>query len=486
MRIPEKGQDRDSIFETLEDYRATDVDWRSGRTWGYIYDPGKEAVEVGKQAYMMFLSENALDPTVFPSLARIETELVAMAAAHVGGDKQVVGNFTTGGTESIMLAVKTARDSFREKKPEVTRPEMILPETAHAAFYKAAHYMDVTPVLTRVDPETFKADADAVKEAITPNTILLVGSAPSYAHGVIDPISELGQLAEDRGLLFHVDACMGGFLLPYFRRLGEAVPEFGFSVAGVTSLSMDLHKYAYCPKGASLVLYRDKGLRRHQIFCCSRWAGYTVVNPTLGSTKPGGPLAAAWAVLRFIGDDGYLDLAGKKLECMKKLAAGVERIDGLRLQGRPEMSLVSIASDSIDVFYLIDAMKDRGWYIQPQLRFESSEANIHVSVNASNVRWVDDFLQDLEECVEAVRGKEMVDAAPMVLGILGSLDPREVSDDKFGALLAMAGVEGTTLPTGMAEINGILNSLPVALRERLVGEFINELLTLEESGDPES
>ena len=234
MKIPQKGIPKEELLAKLETYRADDVDWRSGRTWAYVYDPGKEAEDVIKRAYMMYLTENALDPTAFPSALRLENELVAMARSHLHGDEAVVGNFTSGGTESIMLAVKTARDYARARHPQITAPEIVLPLTAHAAFQKAAHYLGLTPVLVPVDPTSFKADVAATRRALTPNTILLVGSAVSYAHGVVDPIRELGQLALEHDLLLHVDACMGGFLLPYFQRLGAAVPDFDFQVPGVT------------------------------------------------------------------------------------------------------------------------------------------------------------------------------------------------------------------------------------------------------------
>src|SRR5215470_11959403 len=295
MKIPAHGMHREALFERLESYRANDTPWREGRTWAYVYDPGREAEEVIKQAYMMYLSDNALDPTAFPSALRLENEVVAMAAAHLGGDDEVVGNFTSGGTESIILAVKTARDHARAMRPDVRTPEIVLPATAHAAFQKACHYLDVTPVIVPVDPATFRADLDAVRAAIGSNTVLLVGSAISYAHGVVDPIEALGALALERVLLLHVDACMGGFLLPYFRRLGAPVPPFAFDVPGVTSVSMDLHKYAFAAKGASVLLHRSPALRRHQMYACANWTGYTIVNPTVQSTKSAGPLAAAWA-----------------------------------------------------------------------------------------------------------------------------------------------------------------------------------------------
>jgi glutamate/tyrosine decarboxylase-like PLP-dependent enzyme len=430
---------------------------------------------------MMYLSENALDPTVFPSLLRMENEVVAMAAAHLNGDAEVAGNFTSGGTESIILAVKTARDYTRARRPEVTAPEIVLPATAHAAFQKAAHYLCVKPVLVPVDPRSFKADIDAVRRAITPNTILLVGSAVSYAHGVVDPIRELGQLALEHDLLLHVDGCMGGFLLPYFRRLGAPVPEFEFSVPGVTSISMDFHKYAFAAKGASVVLYRNKELRKYQIYACSNWTGYTVINPTVQSTKSGGPLAAAWAVLHFFGDAGYLEIARQVLEATRRVADGIERIDGLRLLGRPEMNLVAFTSDSVSVFHLIDEMKQRGWYIQPQLGFGDSKENIHLSINPASVKWVDALLADLRVCVGQAKGMASGDLAAHIRESFGSIDPSTLTDETLEQMLGMAGVEGTQLPPRMAEINEVLNALPVALRERLLTEFLNGLMQYKES-----
>jgi glutamate/tyrosine decarboxylase-like PLP-dependent enzyme len=460
----------------MEAYRAGDMNWREGRTWAYVYDPGPEAEEVIKQAYMMFLTENALDPTVFPSVLRFENELVAMASAHLSGDDEVVGNFTSGGTESIMLAVKTARDYFRARRPEIREPEIILPVTAHAAFQKAAHYLCLKPVLVPVDPATFKADPEAVRQAITPNTILLTGSAVSYAHGVVDPIRELGQIALEHDLLLHVDACMGGFLLPYFRRLGAPVADFDLSVPGVTSISMDFHKYAFAAKGASVVLYRDKELRRHQIYTCAQWTGYTVVNPTILSSKSAGPLAAAWAVLHFIGDDGYLEIARQVMDAARRIADAIDEMEDLRLLGRPEMNLVAFTSDTVSVFHIIDEMKARAWYIQPQLEFHGSKENIHLSINPASVKWVDALLADLRVCVEKARTLESGKVAEAVRNAFSSMDPASFTEETFSQMLGMVGIQGAALPERMAEINEILNALPVQLREKLVTEFMNELL----------
>ncbi len=475
MGIPKQALVKEDIFQRLEAFRARDLDWRSGRVFGYVFDPGEDVMAVGKEAYAAFLTENGLDFTAFPSLLCLENELVGMLSEHLGGNSRVVGNFTSGGTESILLAVKAARDFQREKRPEVERPEMILPSTAHAAFHKAAHYLDVAVVQVAVDPQTFRADASRVREAITPNTILLAASAPSYAHGVVDPVRELGELAMEKNLLLHVDACMGGFVLPYFRRLGQPVPDFDLSVPGVTSLSVDLHKYAYTPKGASLILYTDRRLRKYQIYACARWAGYSVVNNAVQSSKSGGPMAAAWAVLHYIGDEGYLEIAGKKLEASKRITRGIESMGDLRVLGKPDMCLVAFASETVDVFRIVDEMAKRKWYVQPAFAYGGSPQHVHLSINASNTAWVEPFLKDLRSSVDAA-GKAGPASLPAgLMDTLTGVDPATLDDEALERILAAAGMGGQGLPEEMAGINGAMNALPPELRERLLKAYVNDL-----------
>ena len=477
MEIARRGMSREAIFDQLAEFRKNDIKWQEGRTYGYIFDPGKDVLEVGKAAYTAFLSENGLDFTVFQSLLRLERELAAFGASHLRGDRQVVGNFTSGGTESIILAVKAARNCYRERRPEITVPEMILPATAHAAFHKAAHYLGVKAVTVSVDPKTFRADVDRVRSAISVNTIMIVGSAPSYAHGVVDPIAELAALAQEHELWMHTDACMGGFLLPYFRRLGEPVPDFDFTVPGVTSISVDLHKYAYTPKGASLILYRNKDHRRHQIYACSRWIGYTIVNNAVQSSRSGGPMAAAWAVLNYVGDDGYLEMARRKLAAVKTIADGIERIDGLRLLTRPDMCLISFTSDEVNVFHIIDEMNRRGWYIQPSLSFDNSPAHIHLSVSASNVGWEDELLKNLAECVRIARSLPDGELTALIKGSLKGVDLSTITDTDIMNMMAAAGVADGALPDRMADINGVLNALPAPVREKVLTAFVNDMFS---------
>ncbi|RJP73547.1 MAG: aspartate aminotransferase family protein [Candidatus Abyssobacteria bacterium SURF_17] len=475
MKIPQQGLSRDELFRKLEEYRSGDFDWRTGRSFAYVYDPGEEALEVIKETYMKFLSENCLYANVYPSVIRFENELVAMGAEHLRGDADVVGSFTSGGTESVLLAVKTARDYFRARKPEIKEPEMILPVTAHGSFHKAAEYFCVKKVLVPVDPVSFKADVDAVRRAITPNTILLVASAPSFAHGVVDPMREIGQVALEHGLLFHVDACVGGFMLPYFRRLGAPVPDFDFSVPGVTSISMDLHKYAFAAKGASLILYRNKDIRYHQFFMCAEWTGYTHLNTTIQSTKSAGPLAAAWAVVNFIGDDGYLERFRSVLEATRKICDTIDDLPDLRLLGRTDSNMIAFTSDTVSVFHLWDELIDCGWHVQAQFSMGSAREHLHMSINPANCRGVDGFLSDLRACVEKVKGVKFGEVAAEVKEKYSRLNPSEFGMEHFVELLTMAGVEGAELPDRWARINEMLDALSPPLRERLLGEYLNVL-----------
>jgi sphinganine-1-phosphate aldolase len=469
------------LFARLEEYRAGDLDAKGGRTWAYVYDPGRADIDrVAKRALVEFYDENALDPTVFPSLLRLENDVVGLARDHMRGDDAVVGNFTTGGTESIMMAVKAARDRSRELRPDLTRPTMVLPVTAHAAFHKAAHYFDVEAVSVPVDTTTWKADVDAMADACDDRTILLVGSAVSYAHGVVDPIPELGRLALERDLLLHVDGCIGGFVLPYFRRLGREVTDFDFSVPGVTSMSMDFHKYAYCPKGASVVLYRDAALRRHQLYAKAAWTGYTVINTTFQSTKSGGALAATWAALNYVGDQGYLEIAERTLAAVDAIIEGIDTMDDLDVMGTPESNLIALTSDTVNVFDVVDEMRTHRWYVQPQLGFAGSRENIHLSVGGASLPLVPELLEDLGAACAAATASPTPPADDEIVGLLHSLDPATLGAEEFDLLLAGAGIGGDedgapAVPDRTAGINAILNVCPPELAERVLIEFFNRI-----------
>jgi sphinganine-1-phosphate aldolase len=462
------------VLALLEEMRARDLPTHGGRTLAYVYDSGRaEADEVGRQALAAFGGSNGLDPTAFPSLLRMENDLVGHAARLLDAPDTVVGSVTSGGTESILLAVQAARDAH----PEIERPSMVLPSTAHAAFHKAAHYFGVRPVLVPVGAD-FRADVPAMTAAVDDSTVLVVASAPSYAHGVVDAVPALARLAASRGIRCHVDACIGGWVLPYAARLGRDVPPWTFAVDGVTSISVDLHKYAYTPKGASLLLHRTARLRRPQFFASAAWPGYTMLNSTTQSTKSGGPLAAAWAVVRTIGDDGYAALAAEVLDGMDRLLAGLVEIPALHVVAQPDSTLVALETDgSCDVFTIADEMAAAGWYVQPQLAFAEHPATLHLTLSAATAPRVEEFLAVLADAVTVAVDAGPVQVDPGVAELVGALDPATLSEEDFDGLLDAAGLTGgdSVLPERMAEVNALLDLAAPALREALLVAFLDRL-----------
>ena len=476
MPLPVRGLPTEAILRTLEAYKQHDVPWRDGAVFAGVYDPGPQAQAQITAAYTMFLSENALYPNFFPSLLQIENDIVRTLAELLQGDGEVVGNCTSGGTESIMLAVKAARDKARAERPGLGVPELVLPHTAHAAFHKAAHYLGVRTVVTPFDQETFRADPDAIRRAITPNTILLVASAPCYSHGVVDPIGPIGQIALEHGLPLHVDACVGGIHLAIMRGLGEPVPPFDFSVPGVTSLSVDMHKYGYAAKNASAILYRGRALRRYALFSSAGTTGYAVINPTVLSSKSGGPLAGAWATLQALGQEGYQQIVREVMGATRRLLDGIHSIDGLRVLGQPDMCLFAFASERADVFELDDELVRRGWWLQPQFSAGGGPANLHLTVNRSNVGRVEALLADLRAGVAAVQARG-ADGAGEVAALRAEVQRLMASPgpDSFAQIAALAGLQPGAMPTSFARINAVLDALPDPLVDALLIEYLNSL-----------
>lgn len=464
----------DAVRGELEALRARDLPVRGGRTLAYVYDSGLAEVDaLAAEAVAAFAGTNGLDPTAFPSLAAMERDLVAFAADLLDAPPGAAGTATSGGTESCLLAVLAARDA----RPDVLRPEMVLPSTAHAAFHKAAHLFGVRTVVVDVDPATHRADPVATAAALTDGTVLVVVSAPSYAHGVVDPVPEIASAAGARGIRCHVDACIGGWVLPFLDD-DPARPAWTFAVDGVTSVSVDLHKYGYAPKGTSLLLHRSAALRRSQVFAWGDWPGYTVVNPTLQSTRPGGPLAGAWTAVRAIGRDGYADLARTARTATLRLAEVVERVDGLHLAARPDSTLLALGTDDrLDVFTLADEMAARGWHVQPQLSFRGDPPTLHLSLSAATP--VDELGRDLAAATGSSIAAGPVAVHAEIASFAAGLDPDALDEQTLGALLQAAGLvgdaDGPALPERMAPVNALLDACPPRLRAALVAAVL-ELL----------
>jgi sphinganine-1-phosphate aldolase len=459
ITLPPNRTSAESILATLRKLREHDAKWQEGKTWSLVYYAGDELADLLKGAYTIYFLENGLNPMAFPSLKKLEREVVAMTAGLLGGDGETVGNMTSGGTESILMAVKTARDWARARNPANTAPEMILPLTAHPAFEKAAHYFSVKAVRIPVQFD-FRADVAAARAAITPNTILMVGSSPSYPQGIIDPIAELAQIARENDILFHVDACVGGFMLPFMRRLGYAVPDFDFRVPGVTSISVDLHKYAYAARGASVILYKNGTLRRHQFSVFTDWPGGIYASPTMAGTRPGGAIAAAWAALKHLGEEGYLAIADTVMQTTMKLRAGIDAMEGVKILGDPAMSILAVGSDELNIYEVGDEMTLRGWHLDRQ-QFPPS---LHLTVMHAHAQVADQFLQDLEQAVATVKRFSLHRLSDCVKVSLVraavKLLPANLVSRVTARSSSVTGLRGTQLPTRSAAMYGMMASLP--------------------------
>ncbi|MEU6206106.1 aspartate aminotransferase family protein [Micromonospora musae] len=479
--LPEQGLPAERVLDEIRLLRAQDRPTHGGQLFAYVYDPAVPGLdELAATAHAASAHVNGLDPTAFPSLLAMENALVGAAARLLGGGPgssapEAVGSVTSGGTESLILAVKAARDAH----PEISTPRLVVPASGHAAFAKAAHYLRVGLDVVPVDPGTLRPDPAATAAAIGPETVLVACSAPSYAHGVIDPVGEIAAAAAAAGVRCHVDACFGGWTLPYLRRLGVPVPPFDFAVPGVTSISVDLHKYAYAPKGVSVLLHRDPALRAPQYFAYADWPGYTMINPTIASTRSGGPIAAAYATLRHLGDDGYLRLAAATRDAVAGLAEAVRGVPGLRLMAEPESTVVCFTATDpeLDLFVLVDELTARGWHTQPQLSYAGLPASVHLTVTAAVATRVGEFGPALAEAAKAARAAGPVVLPEELRTLAGTLTPDALTPELVGGLAAGLRLGGAAAgpPDRMAVVNTLLDAAAPALRERLLVEFVGLL-----------
>jgi glutamate/tyrosine decarboxylase-like PLP-dependent enzyme len=422
-RLPAHGADADAVLARMGELRADDRDWKGGRVFSLVYSAGDAVHDLLQRASNLYSAENALNTMVFPSLGWMQHDIVTITAGLLGADRMagpgdpaageaavagdVRGYLTSGGTESLLQATKTARDWGRGRARPVEHPNMVLATSAHAAFEKAAHYFDVESRRIPVGSD-FRADPDAMADAIDDETVLVVGSAPSYPQGVIDPIPTLAGLAAERGILCHVDACLGGFILPFLEELGHVTKPWDLSVPGVTSISADLHKYGYASKGVSVVVYRSNDLARLQPFITTNWLGGLYGSPSMAGTRPAGPIAAGWAVLQYLGNDGYLRLAEDTWQAAATIRDAIDRAPGLAVRGDPDATVfafggsvpfegatdggVATRSSGIDTFALGDQLADRGgWYFDRQ----SPPDSLHATVHAGHAAVAEELAADI-------------------------------------------------------------------------------------------
>jgi glutamate/tyrosine decarboxylase-like PLP-dependent enzyme len=401
-RIPAHGTDAKELLALIEERHAADIDWRGGKAFSLVYNVDDHAHEdLIEQVALRYIHDNALNPFKYPSVLQMELEIIAMACQLLGTEPDA-GSLSSGGTESILLAVQVARDHARTVRG-IAEPQLLTPSTAHPAFAKAAKYLDIEHVLVPVGADG-RADVAATEAAITERTGLIVGSAPCYPYGVMDDIPALAGLALERDILFHTDACLGGWILPWWERLGEEVAPWDFRVPGVTSISADIHKYGYTFKGASTVLYKSRELLQHQFFWYDDWPGGLYASGTAAGTRNAAPIAGAWAAINHLGEDGYLRMTEKVRDTTRRLQAGIDAIDGVRITHQPDLSLFEFGSDTLDIGAIGDVMDDRGWNLDRQ------QGGLHLMISPYHARIVDDFLADLADAV-ATHGESRGKAA---------------------------------------------------------------------------
>jgi len=425
-RLPENGYARGELIRQLEALKdREEARWKEGYASGAVYNGDQSFIDFLNQVYAIHSQANPLHADIWPSASKFESEIVAMTARMLGAGEEtdeICGTVTSGGTESILLAMKTYRDWARETRG-IHRPEIVAPSTAHPAFDKAAQYFRIRMIRAPVGTD-FRADVRAVERAISRNTIAIIGSAPTFPHGIIDPIRELSELARRRGIGFHTDSCLGGFILPWAEQLGYPVPPFDFRLPGVTSMSADTHKYGYAAKGTSVVLYRGLDLRRHQYFTAVDWPGGLYFSPNMAGSRPGGLSAVCWAAMISMGKAGYLEATHRILETAAQIKKGIAEIPELRILGNP-LWIIAFASDSLDIYKVMDFMLCRKWSLNPL--HKPSAVHIALTLRHAQEGVAERFINDLRDAIEHVKAnpQEKGESAP-VYGMAATLPLRGV------------------------------------------------------------
>lgn len=396
--LPNEGRTWRDIHAELVARKVNDYDWRSGRVPIYVYYDDEDLLTVSREAYNLYFTENALGRRAFPSLAQMESDVIDISLELFGAPAGADGSFTSGGTESIFLAMKTARDYFLTTSR--IKPKVVAPRTAHPAFDKAAHYLQVDIERVGVDQDG-RCDLDQLQDALDKRVMMIVGSAPCYPYGVFDPIEELGGIAAARGLWLHVDACLGGFLAPFARRLGYEIPSFDFEIPGVSSLSADLHKFGFSARGASMVMYRTASLKAHQVFEFDNWPRGSYATETFLGSRPGGAIASAWGVMHYLGWSGYRKLAKKTMDAAVRLRSGLDQVVGLEVHRPAELNIVvyQATDPRVDINAVADVLLERGWFVGRM----PAPPSVHLALNPVHAPIVESYLEDVAEAVASVR-----------------------------------------------------------------------------------
>ncbi|MEB3760715.1 MAG: aspartate aminotransferase family protein [Desulfurococcales archaeon] len=475
-----KGLSPEHLFSLIEKVESRDMDPWTGKVFTHIYDPGEpELIEYARGALLRNYDKTMLDFTVYPSIVFYETDLARFLLGIFKGGENSVGSFTYGGTESIMLAAKSAREYFKKKAGDAT-PEIVLPETAHPAFRKSAEYLGMRTNIVRANRETWTVDPADIDSAIGKNTAMVVVSTPNYPYGTVDPVEEVASTTRDKDVWLHVDACLGGMILPFLREKDPEIPRVGFDVEGVYSISVDMHKFGYAPKGSSMILYRDKHLRLGQLYVNASWPGYPLVNQAVLSTRSAGTLAAAWTIARLLGYEGYSRMAEKIYKARRTIEEGINNTGSLYVIGKPKAGTLAFTSDKKNIFHLGRLLKKKGWILQsqPGNRHLGYPPSLHMTISPVHAEGpADKFVEDLAMLVDEAEewNWQLVESIIQQLG-LGQGHDREAAA-LMGRMVKEQLVSGGGEGEGLDLVNLLIYWLEPDKVEELLKIAVNEIFS---------
>ncbi|MCL4109511.1 UNVERIFIED_CONTAM: hypothetical protein GTU68_038906 [Idotea baltica] len=468
MEFPGERKDSKILLDKLEELKVNDLRWKQGRAFSYVYYASEEITKILSKAYNSYFSENALNPSAFPSLSTMQSEVVGMCKSLFNAKENAGGVMTSGGTESILMAVKAAKE-YAKKHKNINEPEVIMPVTAHPAFNKACNYFGVKLHILPVRND-YRIDPASYEQFINGNTVLIVASAPSYPQGVVDPIPEIGQVALKHNIPFHVDACVGGFVLPFIKN--KTFPDFDLGVPGVTSISADIHKYGFASKGSSVVLYNDNELRKSQFYIYTGWSGGIYASPSIMGTRPGGAIAVAWTILQLLGRKGYEELVEKSIETSKAYRAFLESFDGITVVGNPDMCIFSIQAEGFNIYELGDEMQELSW----QMDRQQEPSALHLSISPIHGEVFEEFKLDFEKAyhiakktdLNKIKNSFQVGAAKSLKKIL----PVKT----FGKLQKLAVQKSDTNSTRSAALYGMIGDLKgTGTLDEMIIDFLDKM-----------
>ncbi|GLR16441.1 pyridoxal phosphate-dependent decarboxylase family protein [Portibacter lacus] len=468
MDFPKERSDANTLLSKLETLKSDDLRWKQGRAFSYVYYASPEITETLSKAYLSYFSENALNPSAFPSLSIMQSEVISMCKSLFNAGDNAGGVMTSGGTESILMAIKAAKE-YAKKYRNITAPEVIMPLSAHPAFNKACDYFGVKLHILPVGSD-YRVNPESYEGLINENTVLLVASAPSYPQGVVDPIPEIGQVALKHKIPFHVDACVGGFVLPFIK--DRTFPNFDLGVPGVTSLSADIHKYGFASKGSSVVLYNDNELRKSQFYIYTGWPGGIYASPSIMGTRPGGAIAVAWTVLQLLGQAGYESLVQKMMSTAKAYQDFLSSYEGISVVGSSDMCIFSIQADGFNIYELGDEMHELSW----QMDRQQDPSALHLSISPIHAEVFEDFKIDFDKAYKIAKKKDF-NKLKNSLQVGAAKGLKKILPEKtFGKLQKLAVQKSDTNTNRSAALYGMIGDLKGSgTLDEMIIEFLDKM-----------